>query len=164
MNAILGMADLLAESDLDRQQRDYVRIFQNGGAKLLGLINNILDLSKVESGRFDLEVVDFDLSAVLEKAIEIMSVRAQAKGLSLASEVLPDVPARLSGDPDRLRQLLINLIGNALKFTERGGVSLRVERGPLGADVRLRFSVTDTGIGVAPDMLDLIFESFAQGD
>jgi PAS domain S-box-containing protein len=164
MNAILGMADLLAESDLSREQRDYVRVFQSGGAKLLDLINNILDLSKVESGRFDLDLIDFDLGAVLEKTIEIMSVPAKARGLWLTAEVLPDVPSNLSGDPDRLRQILINLIGNALKFTERGGVSLRVERDRAAGETGLRFSVTDTGIGIAADKMEMIFENFAQVD
>jgi len=164
MNAMLGMADLLSESDLDREQRDYVRIFQRGGAKLLDLVNEILDLSKVESGRVNLEAINFDLREVCNQAIEIMIVRAQAKGLSLTSEILPLVPTMLSGDPGRLRQILINLIGNALRFTERGGATLRVELNAAAAGAKLRFSVADTGIGISPDKVDVIFESFAQAE
>ena len=169
MNAILGMADMLSESSLQEEQRDYVRVFQKAGANLLDLINDILDLSKVESGHFELESVGFDLGALLERVIEMMHSRARDRELQLILEVLPGVPARLVGDPNRLRQILINLIGNALKFTERGSVTLRVELEPgmtkAGETQRwLRFNVVDTGIGIAKDKTEMIFERFTQAD
>jgi PAS domain S-box-containing protein len=164
MNAILGMADLLSESPLNPKQRDYVRVFQKAGANLLHLINDILDLSKVESGHFELEAIDFDLGALLEKTIEMMAPRAEDRGLKLTFEISPEVALGLVGDPNRLRQILINLIGNALKFTPRGSVTLGVEQDPGGAAGWLRFSVIDTGIGIAADKAEMIFESFTQAD
>ena len=172
MNAILGMADLLSESSLSEEQREYVRIFQKAGASLLDLINNILDLSKVESGHVELESIGFDLAALLEKIIEMMLSRAQARGLQLTLEVLPGVPMGLVGDPNRLRQILVNLVGNALKFTEQGSVTLRVEpdAGSTGLTAGgrmaawLRFSVVDTGIGIAADKTEMIFGRFTQAD
>jgi PAS domain S-box-containing protein len=164
MNAILGMADLLLEGSLSEEQRDYVRIFQRAGGSLLELINGILDLAKVESGHLDLEPVPFNLRELAEKVIEMMVPRAIASGLQLTCEILPSVPSQLIGDPKRLRQVLINLIGNALKFTEHGSVSLRVEREPEAVPVRLRFNVTDTGIGIAATNMEMIFGRFTQAD
>ncbi len=174
MNAILGMADLLSESPLREDQRDYVQIFQRAGANLLHLINDILDLSKVESGRVELESIRFDLSTLLDKTIEIMAVRARDRGLRLTLEVLPGVPTTLLGDPYRLRQILLNLVGNALKFTEQGSVTLQVEPAPAMAKEKgmkeecgeawLRFSVIDTGIGIAADKTEMIFGHFTQAD
>jgi PAS domain S-box-containing protein len=164
MNAILGMADLLSESRLSEEQRDYVGIFQKAGASLLDLINNILDLSKVESGHVELELTGFDLAALLEKIIELMLSRAQARALQLYLEILPGVPRGLIGDPSRLRQILINLLGNALKFTERGSVTLRVEPEPAETAGCLRFSVVDTGIGIPVDKTEMIFGRFNQAD
>ena len=169
MNAILGMADMLSESPLRAEQRDYVRVFQKAGANLLDLINDILDLSKVESGHVELEAIVFDLRALLERVIEMMVSRASDQGLRLTLEVRPDVPSHLVGDPNRLRQILVNLIGNALKFTPQGSVTLRVEREPAPADGAdalswLRFNVIDTGIGIADDKIKMIFERFTQAD
>jgi PAS domain S-box-containing protein len=165
MNAILGMADLLSATTLTAEQQNLVAIFQRGGAKLLSLINDILDLSKVESGRFDLNVVDFDLSAVLERTLELMRPRAEAKGLRLTMEIPLDVPVLLQGDPDRLRQVLINLIGNAVKFTERGTVTLRIEAAPEVAEpCVLKFNITDTGPGIPAEKLAMIFDRFTQID
>jgi signal transduction histidine kinase len=164
MNAILGMADLLSESALFPEQREYVRIFQKAGTNLLDLIDDILDISKVESGHVELESIGFNLGAILEKVIETMNSQAQDRCLQLILEVQPGVPMGLVGDPNRLRQILINLIGNALKFTQRGSVALRVEPDPEGAAGWLRFSVTDTGIGIADDKAEMIFESFTQAD
>ena len=161
MNAILGMAGLLSDTALSPQQREYVRVFQGAGNNLLELINDILDLSKAEAGRIELECQDFDLSAVLDRTMELMRGHAEIKGLALTCQVQPEVPPRLRGDPGRLRQVLLNLIGNALKFTERGGITVGVAR---DADGALRFSVTDTGIGVAPDKIEMIFASFTQAD
>jgi signal transduction histidine kinase/ActR/RegA family two-component response regulator len=164
MNAMLGMADLLADTSLEEEQEGYVRIFQKAGANLLDLINNILDLSKVESGRFELESIAFDVRALLERIVEMMRSRACDRGLQLTLEVEPGVPAAVVGDPNRLRQILINLVGNALKFTEQGSVTLRVETDSGGAPGWLRFSVADTGIGIAADKTEMIFERFTQAD
>ncbi|MGA3190516.1 MAG: response regulator [Bryobacteraceae bacterium] len=161
MNAILGMADLLSESSLLGEQRDYIEIFQKAGANLLHLINDILDLSKVESGHCELETLGFDLRALLEKVIQMMASRSQDRGLQLTFQILPGVPPGLVGDANRLQQILINLVGNALKFTDRGSVTLRVEPAQLGW---LRFSVTDTGIGIAPNKREIIFDRFTQAD
>ncbi len=163
MNAILGMADLLSESPLHEEQRDYVRIFQKAGGNLLDLINDILDLSKVESGHVELESMGFNLRALLEKIIEMMASKARDRGLQLKLEILPNVPVGLVGDPKRLRQILVNLLGNALKFTEQGSITLRVEPGA-GIPGWLRFNVVDTGIGIPADKTAMIFESFTQAD
>jgi signal transduction histidine kinase/CheY-like chemotaxis protein len=163
MNAIIGMADLLWETDLTPEQRKYLRIFRRAGGNLLNLINDILDLSKVEVGHLELESTDFDLSDLVEKAIEILAMRANEKGLELACHLSPDVPRAVIGDPTRLHQILINLISNAIKFTDSGSVTVWVmqdpERPMPGA---IRFSVSDTGIGIPPDKLAVIFDSFTQ--
>jgi len=163
MNAIIGMADLLWETELTPDQRKYLRIFRRAGSNLLNLINDILDFSKVEAGHLNLESIAFDLGDLIEKAIEILAMRANEKGLELACHLSPDVPCALIGDPNRLQQILINLISNALKFTEKGSVTLRVQNDPdRAAPGAIRFSVTDTGIGIPSEKLATIFESFAQ--
>jgi PAS domain S-box-containing protein len=163
MNAIIGMADLLWETDLTSEQRKYLRIFRRAGGNLLNLINDILDLSKVEVGHLELESTDFDLNDLLEKAIEILAMRANEKGLELACHLLPDVPCAVIGDPNRLHQILINLISNAIKFTDSGSVTVRVMQDPdLPKPGAIRISVSDTGIGIPPDKLVSIFESFTQ--
>lgn len=163
MNAIIGMADLLWETPLTPEQRKYLRIFRRAGGTLLNLINDILDLSKVEAGRLELESIEFDLSEVIDKAIEILAMRANEKGLELACHLASDVPCALVGDPTRLTQILINLVGNAVKFTEKGSVILRVTNDPdRGLPGAIRFSVSDTGIGIPADKLETIFESFTQ--
>jgi len=163
MNAIIGMADLLWETDLTPDQRKYLRIFRRAGSNLLSLINDILDLSKVEVGHLELESTDFDLGDLVEKAIEILAMRANEKGLELACHLSSDVPHAVIGDPNRLHQILINLISNAIKFTDSGSVTVRVmqdpERPTPGA---IRFSISDTGIGIPSDKLTAIFESFTQ--
>ncbi len=165
MNAIIGMADLLWETGLASEQREYVRIFRKAGSQLLDLINDILDLSKVESGHLVLESTDFDLGEVLDKTLEIMAVRAREKKLELALRIAPEVPNALVGDPVRLRQVLINLIGNAIKFTEQGEVTVRVECDPEAtAAGALRFAVCDTGIGIPEETLELIFAPYTQVD
>ncbi|HSQ50014.1 MAG TPA: PAS domain S-box protein [Nitrospiraceae bacterium] len=165
MNAIIGMADLLWETDLAPEQRKYLRIFRRAGGSLLSLINEILDLSKVEIGHLELESTDFDLSDLVEKSIEILAMRANEKGLELACHLSPDVPCAVIGDANRLHQILINLISNAIKFTESGSVTVRImldpERPTPGA---IRFSISDTGIGIPRDKLDVIFERFTQVD
>ena len=165
MNAIMGIADLLAKTTLTPEQDKYVQIFRRSGDNLLNLINDILDLSKVEASQLDLEQTGFSLSDHLEKALEMVGLKAQEKGLALVCEIAPDVANDLVGDPTRLRQVLLNLLGNAIKFTESGQVSLKVERDPDGAvPTALRFSVSDTGIGIAGDKLASIFERFTQAD
>ena len=165
MNAIIGMADLLWETSLISEQREYVRIFRKAGNQLLDLINDILDLSKVESGHLVLESIDFDLGEVLDKILEMMAIRAHEKGLELALRIAPEIPTALVGDPARLRQVLINLIGNAIKFTEQGEVIVRVERDPEDATTSaLRFAVCDTGIGIPEETRELIFAPYSQVD
>jgi two-component system, sensor histidine kinase and response regulator len=165
MTAILGMAELLADGDLNDEQRRYIEILGNNGHALLDLINSILDLAKVESGRMTLEQVGFDLCDVVEKSAQTLAIRAHAKRLELIVSIASDVPTALIGDPLRLRQVLINLIGNAIKFTEHGEVMVSVEReSATGEPLRLKFSVRDTGIGIAKDKLPALFEVFAQAD
>lgn len=170
MNSILGMADLLAESDLTPQQREYISIFQQSGHNLLQLINSILDLSKVESGHLQLESTGFGLREMINGLMKMFVVRAESKQIALSCDVDDEVPEQLVGDPDRVQQILMNLLGNALKFTERGRVALCVRldtsrTAPANDDsVSVRFEVEDTGIGVAPDRLDYIFQSFTQAD
>ena len=163
MNAIIGMADLLWETSLTPEQRKYLRIFRRAGGTLLNLINDILDLSKVEAGHLDLESVDFDLLEVIDKTMEILAMQANEKGLELACHVDPQVPLFLIGDPTRLTQIIINLIGNALKFTEKGSVLVQVTNDTAEPTPgMIRFTVRDTGIGIPADKLSTIFDSFTQ--
>ena len=174
MNAILGMADLLWETGLDAEQRRYLETMRSNGNALLDLINGILDLAKIESGRLNLERAPFDPGETVEKVLEMLALRAHEKGLELIGRIAADLPPAALGDALRLRQILINLIGNAIKFTERGEVEVAVARangagpgrGQEAADghARLRFSVRDSGIGIAHDQLGAIFSSFTQAD
>ena len=165
MNAIMGIADLLAKTALSPEQDKYVQIFRRAGDNLLNLINDILDLSKVEASQLELERTGFSLNDHLEKVTEMVAGRAQEKGLALRCEIAPNVPTDLVGDPTRLRQVLLNLLGNAIKFTESGEVSLRVA---LDTDssvpTALRFTVSDTGIGIPDEKLGQVFERFTQAD
>jgi len=170
MNAIIGMADLLAETPLNPEQQQYLQIFRSAGESLLSLINDILDLSKVEAGRLALDESPFHLGEVVEKTCEIMSVRAHQKNIELACVLAPDVCMDLLGDAARLQQVLINLVGNAVKFTETGEIIVKVDcaasDGPHGKDddCLLHFSVRDTGIGIPADKQERIFERFTQAD
>jgi PAS domain S-box-containing protein len=165
MNAIVGMADLLSETALSAEQKKYVSIFKSAGETLLNLINDILDLSKIESGSITLEKIGFDLYEVVEKAAEVMAVRAHQKRIELVYDIQPDVPRYLSGDPVRLRQVILNLIGNAVKFTEKGEVFLVVEKdSSASVEGALRFLVKDTGIGIPKEALSQLFEKFVQAD
>ena len=165
MNAIIGMADLLWDTELTPDQRKYLRIFRRAGSSLLHLINDILDLSKVEAGHIELESIEFDLSDLIDKAIEILAMRANEKGLELACHLSSDVPCSLIGDPNRLHQILVNLISNAIKFTERGSVTLEVTTDAAHAGPgTIHFTVRDTGVGIAQEKLSAIFERFTQGD
>ncbi len=165
MNSIMGIADLLAKTPLTPEQAKYVQIFRRAGDNLLNLINDILDLSKVEASQLELERTGFSLIDHLEKVIEMVAARAQEKGLTLICDIAPGVAVDLIGDPTRLQQVLLNLVGNAIKFTETGQVSLRVtghEDSSLPA--ALRFTVSDSGIGIPAEKLDRIFERFTQAD
>ena len=165
MNAILGMSELLWDTYLDTEQREYVRIFRKAGENLLTVLNDILDLSKIEAGRLELECAEFDLRELVERLGEIMAPRAHEKGLELVYDFSREVPTTVAGDPDRLRQILFNLVANAIKFTERGEILIRATVEGDGAGPSLiHFSVSDTGIGIAPEKLSVIFDSFAQAD
>ncbi len=165
MNGVLGMTGLLLETDLDEEQRRYAETSLSSAQALLDLINDILDLSKVEAGHMELEVLDFDLSALLDDFAAMMGVRARDKGLEFVCALEPGTPELLRGDPGRLRQALTNLAGNALKFTERGEVSVYVGvQEQSDEEVILRFSVRDTGIGIPQDALGRLFTSFSQVD
>ena len=165
MNAIMGIADLLAKTALSPEQDKYVQIFRRAGDNLLHLINDILDLSKVEASQLELERTGFSLNDLLEKVTEMVAVRAHEKGLALVCEIAPNVPTDLVGDSTRLRQVLINLLGNAIKFTESGEVALRVTP-DAGSSVptALRFTISDTGIGIPGEKLGRVFEPFTQAE
>ena len=165
MNSILGMADLLMETELDDEQRRYLSTVISNGHALLELINSILDLAMVESGRISLEAVEFDPRDVTEKALETLAIRAHEKGLELMVRFAPEVPDLVLGDPFRLGQILINLVGNAIKFTQQGQALVSVEPDPNSTTAgRLKFTVTDTGIGIPADKLQLLFHAFSQAD
>ena len=165
MNAIMGIADLLAQTKLSAQQDKYVQIFRRAGDNLLNLINDILDLSKVEASQLELEQTNFGLIDQMEVVMEMVGARAKEKSLSLSCEIATDVPNNVVGDPTRLRQVLMNLLGNAIKFTETGTVALRVSlESDLVSPTLLRFSVQDTGIGIPEDKLGRVFERFTQAD
>ncbi len=165
MNAIIGIADLLAKTPLSPEQDKYVQIFRRAGDNLLHLINDILDLSKVEASQLELERTRFSLNDLLGKVTEMVAVRAHEKGLALVCEIAPEVPRDLVGDPTRLRQVLLNLLGNAIKFTESGEVALRVTP-DTGSSLpgALRFTISDTGIGIPDEKLGTVFERFTQAD
>ncbi len=161
LNAVIGMADVLASTPLTPEQRKCVEVSQRNGVALLTLVNDILDSAKVESGRVELESTDFDLREVIDRAMEVVEGRASAKGLELRKSLDPRVPVYLIGDPNRLRQIIINLLGNSIKFTEKGQLEVRVEPDAAGC---IRFAITDTGIGIRPEKLKSVFESFTQAD
>ncbi|MBF0164605.1 MAG: CHASE domain-containing protein [Magnetococcales bacterium] len=164
MNVIVGMAEVLAESELTEEQMRYVRIFRKAGDSLLELINDILDLSKVEAGRMELECAPFPLRESLHRIVEIMGMRAREKGLALTLATDPAIPDGLKGDAKRLRQILINLIGNAIKFTHAGRITLRVVPRPDLGEAGMLFEVADTGIGIPKDKQAQVFEAFTQAD
>lgn len=165
MNGILGMTDLALTTELTEEQKDYLTTAHASAESLLRIIDDVLDLSKIEAGRLTLEEVPFRLRETLDESLEPARTAAGGKGLTLLGEVAPNVPDALRGDPTRLRQVLDSLLDNAVRFTERGGVTVKVERETAASGgVRLHFGVADTGIGIAPEKQPLIFDAFAQAD
>jgi nitrogen-specific signal transduction histidine kinase/CheY-like chemotaxis protein len=165
MNGVLGMAELLLGTDLDEKQQNIAKTVLHSGEALLGVLNDILDYSKIEAGKLELESIDFDLRESVEEVMQLFAESAHQKGLELACQLDEDVPIALQGDPGRLRQILTNLVGNAVKFTERGEIFVRVSALEKEQDYgRLCFEVHDTGIGIAPEIREHIFEAFSQAD
>jgi len=165
LNGIIGMTDLALETELTREQRDYLETVKLSADSLLNVINDILDFSKIEAGKVDLEEIDFDLCNCIEGALKTLALRADEKGLELLCEVSPELPEVVTGDPGRIRQILINLVGNALKFTSEGEVSLRVQADLIEkGGTTLHFIVSDSGVGIDPSKLKTIFDSFSQAD
>jgi two-component system sensor histidine kinase/response regulator len=165
MNGVIGMTGLLLDTELDPLQQEYAETVRSSAESLLSIINDILDFSKIEAGRMSLEVIDFDLRTVVEEAADLLAAQAHAKGLELSTQVRPGVVSNVRGDPGRLRQVLLNLIGNAVKFTPQGEVVVQVS--PLEeteADVLVRVEVADTGVGIPDDQQVHLFEPFAQAD
>ncbi|MGR3219869.1 MAG: response regulator, partial [Candidatus Anammoxibacter sp.] len=161
LNAIIGMADLLNETEMDDDQEQYVRTFQNAGDNLLTIINDVLDLSKIEAGQMTIEKIEFSLCEMVEKLMDVLAIKAHDKGLELNCRIKPEVASYLIGDPNRLRQIITNLVSNAIKFTRQGEVTFLVEK---DAGDFLRFSIIDTGIGIPQDKVEIIFQSFSQAD
>jgi PAS domain S-box-containing protein len=165
MNGVVGMSELLLETELSPKQLQYAEIIRKSGDSLIMLINDILDFSKIEANKLDLDIIDFDLRAMLEDITDLLAVRCSEKGIGISCLIEPDVATRLRGDPGRLRQIIMNLAGNAVKFTDHGEVSIMVSvNGETDEFISLYFSISDTGIGIPEEKLDMLFHAFTQVD
>ncbi|MCW5769478.1 MAG: response regulator [Phycisphaeraceae bacterium] len=165
LNGVIGLLDLLLGTELDREQRRYGRLARSSATLLTSVLGDILDLSKIEAGRLELSPCDFNLHEAVEEVMALMGSTAEKKGLEIACYIAPDVPLVVHADPERLRQVIVNLVNNAIKFTERGSVVVRVTMDSEGAaDPLIRFTVTDTGVGVPQDRMDRLFKAFSQAD
>ncbi len=163
--SVLGMTELLLTTELDEEQYEYAQVVLNSGSGLLKIINDILDFSKIDAGKLEIESIDFNLRDLVHEVIKLVSWDAARTGLKIHFTIASEIPPDLRGDPARLRQILLNLLGNAVKFTPEGEVSVKVELAKPGdADLRLRFEVRDSGIGIPADKLDLLFNPFTQAD
>jgi signal transduction histidine kinase/DNA-binding response OmpR family regulator/HPt (histidine-containing phosphotransfer) domain-containing protein len=165
LNGVVGMTELALDTELTDEQREFLETAKLSADDLLRVVNDILDFSKIEAGKFDLEAIDFNLRDCLEESLKTLALRADVKGLELLCDIAPKVPELVQGDPGRLRQIILNLVGNSIKFTDRGEISLKVEiESQVGDRSMLLFTVTDTGIGIPPAQQKSIFDPFSQAD